>query len=41
MHHTHANMTKETALYDVLGITPDATPQDIKKGYRKQVWARA
>jgi curved DNA-binding protein CbpA len=29
-------MTKETALYDLLGVAPTATPQDIKKGYRKQ-----
>lgn len=29
-------MAKETALYDLLGVPPTATPQDIKKGYRKQ-----
>ncbi|PRP81547.1 hypothetical protein PROFUN_10909 [Planoprotostelium fungivorum] len=27
--------TKDTAYYDVLGITPDATAEDIKKGYYK------
>jgi len=28
-------MVKETQLYDLLEITPDASPQDIKKAYRK------
>ncbi|KAL1870805.1 hypothetical protein VTK73DRAFT_2434 [Phialemonium thermophilum] len=28
-------MVKETKLYDQLGIKPDATQDDIKKGYRK------
>ncbi|KAI6359696.1 hypothetical protein MCOR25_006963 [Pyricularia grisea] len=29
-------MVKETKLYDALGIKPDASQDDIKKGYRKQ-----
>lgn len=28
--------TKDTRLYDVLGIKPDASAADIKKAYRKQ-----
>lgn len=28
-------MVKETKLYDLLGISPNATEQEIKKGYRK------
>ncbi|KAI5806662.1 DnaJ domain-containing protein [Peziza echinospora] len=28
-------MVRETKLYDVLGVKPDASAEDIKKGYRK------
>ncbi|KAG7194014.1 uncharacterized protein KQ657_005213 [Scheffersomyces spartinae] len=29
-------MVKDTKLYDLLGVAPSASEQDIKKGYRKQ-----
>ena len=32
---TKKRMVKETKLYDLLGISPNATEQEIKKGYRK------
>lgn len=28
-------MVAETKLYDALSIKPEATPEEIKKGYRK------
>ncbi len=29
-------MQNSTQLYETLGITPDATPETIKKAYRKK-----
>jgi DnaJ family protein B protein 4 len=31
-------MVKETKLYDALGVKPDATQDEIKKGYRYVHW---